>query len=47
MEHYIKNIGDITYMSELTLDIRDVKGSIRTIREAFQRRLIYVVLRTP
>ena len=32
MKHYINDItevSDITYMSELTLDIFDVKGSIR------------------
>ncbi len=30
MEHYIKgNAGDITYMSELILDIEDVKDLIR------------------
>jgi len=30
MENYIKYITDITYQSELTLDIKDVKGLIRT-----------------
>ncbi len=31
MELYIKgNLSDITYMSELILDIEDVKDSIRT-----------------
>jgi hypothetical protein len=30
MEHYIENVTDITYMSELILDIKDVKGLIRT-----------------
>ena len=28
MEINFKNISDITYMSELTLDIKDVKGLI-------------------
>jgi hypothetical protein len=42
MEPSIKNIGDITYSSELTLDIEDVKGLIRTNKVATQRRLIYV-----
>jgi len=31
MEHRIKNnVNDITYMSELILDIKDVKDLIRT-----------------
>lgn len=30
METYIKKIDDITYMSELILDIFDVKDLIRT-----------------
>ena len=31
MEYYIKNkVNDITYQSELILDIKDVKDSIRT-----------------
>jgi len=30
MEYYIENVTDITYMSELILDIFDVKDLIRT-----------------
>ncbi len=31
MEYYINNITDITYYSELILDIKDVKDLIRTV----------------
>ena len=34
---YINNISDITYMSELILDIEDVKDLIRTITYSYLR----------
>ena len=37
---HLTNISDITYMSELTLDIFDVKGQIRTNKVAIQRRIL-------
>ncbi len=43
MEHYIVRIGDITYLSELILDIFDVKDSMRTDRATIQRRTAYFV----
>ena len=47
MEPYIKNnVNGITYKSELTRH-RSLAGLIRTNKEVFQRRLIYVVSWTP
>ena len=37
MEINLKNITDITYMSELILDIKDVKDLMRTITYSHSR----------